>query len=411
VTLEPLPVENTIVKGIFTYTVNFPAAATAALTFGNEALVTLTSKDFGYYNLLFITLTKGALSAGLSEKVHIYAGLESEAVFAFDEDDFVDSVYLAGTLSLPGSVAISNGTISVYSDAAYNAQIGESIFATASGLMEIPGSSAGAAVYLKAVISGNDGKTYVPTANIASLTEKGIWDIILSDTTAPGKVSGLIKTTPGSGNVTLSWTDSDDADLDHIEISRTPGDGAVNVAKGTRAYTAVGLTNGTAYTFTVKVVDTAENKSAGETVMATPVAPVNDFDLTDLVTVPVKDRTPNTTAINRAQYTGTIAWQTGNGVSLNGDFAALGDRYWSQVLKREPPEEAERWIGRRWRRRLKREYCLPGRAHPLGTDPNGRNPFFAPNPCPIPASARLATRTRPKTSRKHRYKHPPQRRQ
>ncbi|GHV32493.1 hypothetical protein AGMMS4952_22930 [Spirochaetia bacterium] len=50
--------------------------------------------------------------------------------------------------------------------------------------------------------------------------------------------------------------------------------------------------------------------------------PVTALNLTDLVTAPVKDATPVTTAINETQYTGTIAWKTGADVAHTGAFVA-----------------------------------------------------------------------------------------
>jgi hypothetical protein len=92
------------------------------------------------------------------------------------------------------------------------------------------------------------------------------------DTTPPAKVTGL-SADPGNGTVTLSWTDPADADLNYIEITWTGG--SVTAEKSTAANRAnskavTGLTNGTAYTFTVKSVDTSINKSQGETASATP---------------------------------------------------------------------------------------------------------------------------------------------
>jgi hypothetical protein len=49
---------------------------------------------------------------------------------------------------------------------------------------------------------------------------------------------------------------------------------------------------------------------------------VTAFSLDGLVTKPVKDESPDTTAINEAQYTGTIAWQTEGGAAHTGAFAA-----------------------------------------------------------------------------------------
>jgi predicted phage tail protein len=48
------------------------------------------------------------------------------------------------------------------------------------------------------------------------------------------------------------------------------------VAKGVKTYTATGLTNGTAYTFTVKAVDTTGNKNTGAGIQKTPVAGTPD---------------------------------------------------------------------------------------------------------------------------------------
>ncbi|GHV88181.1 hypothetical protein AGMMS50267_05410 [Spirochaetia bacterium] len=49
---------------------------------------------------------------------------------------------------------------------------------------------------------------------------------------------------------------------------------------------------------------------------------INTLSLDSLVTAPVKDATPVTTAINETQYTGTIAWTTNTGAAHSGAFAA-----------------------------------------------------------------------------------------
>jgi hypothetical protein len=48
---------------------------------------------------------------------------------------------------------------------------------------------------------------------------------------------------------------------------------------------------------------------------------VDALVLDGLVTVPVKDAAPDTTAIDVDQYTGAVAWQTGDGVALAEDAA------------------------------------------------------------------------------------------
>jgi chitodextrinase len=95
--------------------------------------------------------------------------------------------------------------------------------------------------------------------------------------------------TPGNKAATLTWTDPADQDLASIEIAWTPGGTAPLIvpksAAANRANTATiaGLNNGTPYTFTVKAVDTAANKSAGETTGPhTPVDATAPADVTGL---------------------------------------------------------------------------------------------------------------------------------
>jgi hypothetical protein len=90
------------------------------------------------------------------------------------------------------------------------------------------------------------------------------------DTTAPGPVSGLGGST-GGGEVTLSWADPGDKDLDHIEITWTPGGfDPVSVAKGAGSKTIDGLTNNTWYTFSLLAVDASGNQSNSKTIMLVP---------------------------------------------------------------------------------------------------------------------------------------------
>ncbi|GHV92586.1 hypothetical protein AGMMS50268_30890 [Spirochaetia bacterium] len=59
------------------------------------------------------------------------------------------------------------------------------------------------------------------------------------------------------------------------------------------------------------------------TVLNSPIALVTDLDLSAKVSAPVKAGTPVTTAINAAQYTGTVAWKMSDGTTpVSGNFAA-----------------------------------------------------------------------------------------
>ena len=81
------------------------------------------------------------------------------------------------------------------------------------------------------------------------------------DTVAPSSVTNLAATAKDS-RILLTWTDAADA------IAKT----SMLVPQGAGGCYVSGLTNGTEYTFTVKTVDTSENKSEGATVKATPIA-------------------------------------------------------------------------------------------------------------------------------------------
>ena len=105
------------------------------------------------------------------------------------------------------------------------------------------------------------------------------------DTTAPAEVTEL-KPILGNGKISLSWVNPADADLHQVEISATPAEGTLanpvylSAEKGkAMSFTAEELTNGTAYTFTVKTIDKALNKSTGVST-AEAVKPIDTSDKT-----------------------------------------------------------------------------------------------------------------------------------
>jgi len=105
------------------------------------------------------------------------------------------------------------------------------------------------------------------------------------DTTPPAEVTELTAAA-GNGKVSLSWTNPADADLYQVEITASPAAGTLSNAvylsaeKGkTMSFTAEGLSNGTAYTFTVKTIDKSLNKSAGIST-AEAVKPIDTSDKT-----------------------------------------------------------------------------------------------------------------------------------
>ncbi|WP_315327174.1 DUF4959 domain-containing protein [Treponema socranskii] len=105
------------------------------------------------------------------------------------------------------------------------------------------------------------------------------------DTTPPAEVTALTAQA-GSGKIALSWKNPADDDLYQVEITANPAHGSLKYAvclaaeKGKEAnYIAEGLTNGTAYTFTIKTIDKSLNKSAGKTTESA-VTPVSTSDTT-----------------------------------------------------------------------------------------------------------------------------------
>lgn len=107
-----------------------------------------------------------------------------------------------------------------------------------------------------------------------------------SDVAAPPQVSGLAAA-PGDGLIDLNWTDPSGADASRVIVRyRTSGgyplspadgfplfEGPV-VPGGPRSHRHSGLSNGTAYSYSVFTVDAAGNASNPVSVQATPLAPV-----------------------------------------------------------------------------------------------------------------------------------------
>jgi hypothetical protein len=76
--------------------------------------------------------------------------------------------------------------------------------------------------------------------------------------------------------------------------------------------------------FMAGLMFTACRMDGGDDGGITPAGPaaVSAFSLDGKVTAPVGGATPNTTAIDETQYTGSIAWQTADGTGHTGAFAA-----------------------------------------------------------------------------------------
>jgi hypothetical protein len=217
------------------------------------------------------------------------------------------------------------------------------------------GAFAAATVY-KAVVTltAKDGWTFTGVgansftytgATAANATDSGTVTITFPATAAAGEdtvvnafsLDGMV-TAPVKGE-TPDTTAIDEAQYTGA-IAWQTADGAANTdafAASTVYKAVVTLTAKTGFTFSGVVSDTftytgaavtnaANSGTVTITFPATAAAGadtvVNAFSLDGKVTAPVKGETPDTTAIDEAQYTGSIAWQTEGGAAHTGAFAA-----------------------------------------------------------------------------------------
>jgi uncharacterized protein YjdB len=151
-------------------------------------------------------------------------------------------------------------------------------------------------------------KSGTATVTIVSAT---VQSVTVSPPTASlerGATQTFTATVQGTNNPaqTVTWSVSGGGTGTSIS-----GDGVLTVA-----------TNESAATLTVTAISTEDPTKSGTAVVIIP-AVVNALDLTALVIAPTVTATPVTTAIDTAQYTGSVEWCTSGGTAFSGaTFAA-----------------------------------------------------------------------------------------
>ncbi len=126
------------------------------------------------------------------------------------------------------------------------------------------------------------------------------------DTTAPADVTpGAVA--EGDSYVVLQWTDPDDSDLNHIQITHNQAGGAdpFYVTAGSQQAAITDLANGTHYTFTIVAVDSSGNASDGVEVSGTPSFEGDDIALTVALVTPTDETilfTGDLAELNRSMY-------------------------------------------------------------------------------------------------------------
>ena len=256
--IAPVPVTDTGVKGILTYTVSFPpyisgdsisgtltiGAASYPLSNGETASVEL---DPGYYDLVVsLSAAAGTRTAGASEKAHIYSGLESKAVYTFTGADFIQTVPLAGTVTLDGGATLSGGTIGVY-DASHELITTVAIPAGGtSWALGVPTSHVGSTLSFKLDAFGSDGNIYTAAGTTAgAVTEAGERNVTLAvervipvslsyntwadgDIGVAGELDWYAFTATNAAAYSLQWDDRANYQGDktvYLSISAYRGDG------------------------------------------------------------------------------------------------------------------------------------------------------------------------------------------
>jgi quinol monooxygenase YgiN len=155
-------------------------------------------------------------------------------------------------------------------------------------------------------------------ATVTNAANSGTITILFPITADLAPISGL-SVSPGNGTVELSWIDPAETDLASIEISWNSVSRTVSKSSASNranSATITGLTNGAAYTFTLKAVDNAGIKSAG--VSSSPQTPLHPP--TGLIRVQFTG--PQDETIDLIQTGGPLSWTDNDSLnmSVNGSF-------------------------------------------------------------------------------------------
>ncbi|MFP4385121.1 MAG: S8 family serine peptidase [Spirochaetia bacterium] len=119
---------------------------------------------------------------------------------------------------------------------------------------------------------GTEYKFTVRVIDTSGNSSPGVSIYITPNDTLPAEEVTDLAAIPQHESVKLTWTDPDDNDLDHIEITWSPGDGTIlEINQGLENYIVTGLEVGTEYTFTISTLDNSDNVSSGKDISATPI--------------------------------------------------------------------------------------------------------------------------------------------
>ena len=181
VSIQPIPIADSAeLTGRFTYTVSYEGDDETVngtlklgdeevdLTFGEEVSTDLKA---GYHKFSILLTNEAGLTAGVTEVVHIYAGLNSKAEFTFTDDNFAAKVYLAGALpALPKGVTVTADDITV-SDEDGEVEVSDVALDGNVWFASVSAAYIGQKLTIKA--ETGDELTYTASGGVEELTENG----------------------------------------------------------------------------------------------------------------------------------------------------------------------------------------------------------------------------------------------
>jgi hypothetical protein len=179
-------------------------------------------------------------------------------------------------------------------------------------------SYAGASSVASSASSGTVTITFPPTAAAQPVNAFNLSSLFTAPVAGASPVTSAINQTQYTG--TVAWQTSSGAShsgaFGYSSVYK-----AVVTLTAQSGYTFTGVAaNAFSYAGASSVANSANSRTVTITFPPTAAQPVNAFNLSSLVTAPVAGASPVTTAINTAQYTGTVAWQTNSGSAYTGNF-------------------------------------------------------------------------------------------
>jgi hypothetical protein len=330
---------------LYAVTENGETAAGDPITNFNSGTSYTVNVPAGFYRLSLSLTNSAGKTAARTDAVHIYAGLNTTAAFSFVEEDFRILVTLDAGPAVQAEAAAT--TADVTFTGATGLTLSAADFAVDNGASVTNVWVASDTATVSVGFADNTGvtsKTYTVSIVGGSTKIKGSATVAITQAaavainafnlatlvTAPAKNAA-----PETTDIyreqytgTIAWQTSSGADFTGSTFAAFTVYKALVTLSAKPGYTFAGVTaNSFTYTGASAVSNLANSGTVTITFPATAAAVVNALNLSALLTTPLRDAAPVTTAINTEQYTGTVAWQTSSGADFTGGAFAASTVY------------------------------------------------------------------------------------